>query len=432
MSKVFKRLSPARIIALGFFVTIFVGAILLSLPISIKDGQSVSFIDALYTSTSAVCVTGLIVVDAGTHFTAFGQTVLALLIQAGGLGITAIGTGIILLISKRINLKERAVVKESLNLTSAKGIAKFLKSIFLTTLIFELAGAIICFPVFLKDFSPLHAAGISLFHSIASFNNAGFDILGQGTNLIPYQDSVIINITTALLIIFGGIGFLVIHELRKNLFNPKKLSMHAKVVLCCSIALIVIGTLFIKATEEISWLGAFFHSVSARTAGFSTYNLGDFSEAGRVIMMILMVIGASPGSTGGGIKTTTLFALIQGVKKAATNLPEKAFKYSMPKESFKKASVVTVMALAIILAGIYIMSILEPNIPLSDISFEITSAFGTVGLSTGISPNLSVASKILTIIIMYIGRLGTLTVATIWTYSDDIRVRYPEGNITVG
>lgn len=432
MSKFLKTQLPARIIALGFAFVIFLGSVLLMLPCSVQDGVNLNYIDALYTSTSAVCVTGLIAVDAGDTFTPLGQFFLALLIQVGGLGVTAVGAGIILAIRKKVDLKGRNLVREAMNLDSGKGIVIFIKNIFLTTLIFELVGALLSFGVFVQDFPPLKAAGISMFHSVAAFNNSGFDILGDFQNLIPYQDNVLLNLVTCGLIFFGGIGFLVICEMWKKKLNWKKFSMHAKVVLTVSGILIVIGTILIKLTEDISWLGAFFTSVSARTAGFSTYSLGNFTTSGLLIVIVLMFIGASPGSTGGGIKTSTFFVLLQGIKSAATNKSEKAFHYAVPKEAFRKASVITMIAIVVVLFGTFFMTIMEPELALEDILFEITSAFGTVGLSTGITPELSIGSKLLSILIMYIGRLGPLTVASMWYFSRGERVRLPEGNIAIG
>ncbi len=427
-----KKQSPARIIASGFALVILLGSILLCLPCSVKEGATIRYIDALYTSTSAVCVTGLIAVDAGDTFTPLGQFFLASLIQIGGLGVTSIGAGVILLMGKRVNLKGRNLIRESMNLDSGRGTVRFLKSVFLTTMAFELTGALLSFLVFIRDYPPLRALGISLFHSVAAFNNSGFDILGNYQNLIPYRDSVLLNLVTCGLIFFGGIGFLVIREVIQKRFRWKALSMHARVVLSVSGVLILVGTLLLKLTEDISWLGAFFHSVSARTAGFSTYALGDFTNAGLLVLIVLMFIGASPGSTGGGIKTGTFFALLQGVKSAATNHSEKAFRYALPPDSFRKAAVITLLALSVVVSGTYIMAVMEPQLDLMDILFEVTSAFGTVGLSTGITTTLSDGSKLLSILIMYIGRLGPLTVASLWYFTRGERISYPEGNIAIG
>lgn len=427
-----KKQSPARIIAMGFALVILIGSLLLMLPCSIQEGVKVRYIDALYTSTSAVCVTGLIAIDAGDTFTPLGQFFLGLLIQVGGLGVTSVGAGIIVVMGKRVNLKGRTLIREALNLDSGKGLVRFIRTIFFTTLLFEFVGAILSFLVFVQDYPIGKALGVSMFHSVAAFNNSGFDILGNYQNLIPYRDNVLLNFVTCGLIFFGGIGFLVIRELWMSHLHWRKLSMHAKVVLSVSSVLIIVGAILIKLTEDVTWMGAFFHSVSARTAGFSTYPLGTFSKSGLFILTILMFIGASPGSTGGGIKTSTFFALLQGIKSAATNQCEKAFHYSVPKDVFHKAAVITLLALGVVLTGTYWMTVMEPEISLMDSLFEVTSAFGTVGLSTGITPGLCDGAKLLCIFIMYIGRLGPLTVASLWHFTNGEHVRSPYGNISIG
>ena len=432
MLKLIKSQPPARIIAFGFALVILLGSCLFMLPCSVKEGVELRYIDALYMSTSAVCVTGLISVDVGDTFTPLGQFFLTVLIQTGGLGVTCIGAGVIVAMRRRVNLKGRNVIREAMNLNTGKGIVKFIKSVFLTTLSFELVGAALSFIVFIKDYPPLRAIGISLFHSIAAFNNSGFDILGNFQSLIPYQNNVLLNLVTCGLVVFGGIGFLVIRELIEKRLRWRKLSMHTKVVLTVSAALIVIGTLLIKLTENVTWLGAFFNSVSARTAGFATYPLGEFTNAGLSVIALLMFIGASPGSTGGGIKTSTLFVLFQGIKSAATNKSEKAFHYAVPATAFRKAAVITLIGLSIISVGTYLMTAMEPQISFIDALFEVTSAFGTVGLTTGITTELCLGSKLLSIVIMYIGRLGPLTIASLWYFTKGERVSYPDGNIAIG
>lgn len=427
-----KRQPPGRIIAMGFAAVILLGSALLMLPCSVKDGVTLRYIDALYTSTSAVCVTGLIAADAGDTFTPLGQAILAGLIQVGGLGVTSVGAGIIIAMGKRIDLKGRTLIREASNVDSSSGLVRLVKAILLTTLIFELAGAALSFLVFVQDYPPVRALGISLFHSIAAFNNSGFDILGNFQNLIPYRDDLLLNLVTCGLIFFGGIGFLVIREVWQKRFCWRKLSMHSRVVISVSVVLIVVGALLIKLTEDVTWLGAFFHSVSARTAGFSTYPLGEFNDTGLLVLAVLMFIGASPGSTGGGIKTSTFFALIQGIKSAATNKSEKAFRFAVPRDAFRKASVITLLALCVVIVGTYLMLIFDPQVTSMQALFEVVSAFGTVGLSTGITPGLSDASKLLSIFIMYVGRLGPLTIATLWYFSHGERTRFPDGNLAIG
>ncbi len=433
------KLSPGRIIAIGFAAVILIGSGLLMLPISVQPGQEIHYIDALYTSTSAVCVTGLIAIDPGTAFTPIGRFFLAMLIQVGGLGVTTVGAGVILAMGKRINLKGRNLIQEAGNLENGKGAIRFVKQVLLTTLTIELTGAVISFIVFIQDYPFWEALGYSLFHTVAAFNNSGFDILGHSgelyanNNLFVYHDNILLNLVTTGLIIFGGIGFLVIQEMRSYRLNWKKYSMHAKVVMTTTLALIVSGTVLLKLTERSeSWMGAYFHSVSARTAGFSTTNMATYSDAGLLALIVLMFIGASPGSTGGGIKTSTFFVLLAGIHSAATNKSEKAFRYAIPSELFRKSAIITFLALGVVIVGTWLMIVMDPHVPMLDALFEVTSAFGTVGLSTGITTSLSVGSKMLSILIMYIGRLGPLTIATLWYFSRGERVTYPEGNIAIG
>ncbi len=434
-----KKQSPARIIALGFAAVILLGSGLLMLPVSIQPGQHIRYIDALYTSTSAVCVTGLIAIDPGTAFTPVGRFFLGLLIQVGGLGVTTVGAGVILAVGKKINLKGRNLIQEAGNLGSGKGGIRFIKSVLATTAVIELTGAAVSFLVFIRDYPPLEALGYSLFHSVAAFNNSGFDILGasgelySSSNLAAYHDDLLLNLVTGLLVILGGIGFLVIRETRAHKWRWKRYSMHARVVISVSAVLMLVGTLLLKLTEPgESWLGAWFHSVSARTAGFSTTNMASYSDSGLLTVIVLMFIGASPGSTGGGIKTSTFFVLLQGIRSAATNRSEKAFRYAIPRELFRKAAVIALMALWVVILGSYLLIVMDPHVGFLDALFEVTSAFGTVGLSTGITAELSVGSKVLCILIMYIGRLGPMTIATLWYFNKGERVRYPDGNIAIG
>ena len=432
MFALFRRQSSGRLIAIGFALLILLGSVILMLPWCLRNDVSLRYIDALYTSASAVCVTGLTVVDTADTFTPLGQAVVGLLIQAGGLGVATVGAGIMLAMGRRVDLKGRTILREAMNLSGDGGVVRLLKKVLTITAAFELTGAILSFPIFAQNYPVLKAVEVSLFHSIAAFNNSGFDVLGGMRNLIPYQHSLLLNLVTCGLIFFGGIGFPVMSELAEKRFRWKKLSMHTRVVLSVSSILLVAGALLIKLTEDISWLGAVFFSFSARTAGFSTYPLGGFTKSGLFVVMMLMFIGASPGSTGGGIKTTTFFAILQGIKSAATNRSEKAFHYSLPPEAFRKAVIIALMGLGIIGVCTYLLCILEPNIPFLDILFEAVSAFGTVGLSTGITPSLGTASKLLSIMIMYIGRLGPMTIATLWYFNKGEGVRYPQGNISIG
>ena len=422
---------PGRLITMGFATVILLGALILMMPFSVREGATVSFIDALFTSTSAVCVTGLIAIDTADHFTAFGQGVVAVLIQIGGLGVTSVGVGLMIAAGKKVSLRGRVLVKEALNVDTYRGMVRLVKAILLMTLCFEGVGAILSFIVFVQDYTPLHALGISVFHSIAAFNNSGFDILGGLRNLIPYQTNVLLNMITCFLIIFGGLGFLVILDILKQK-RFRKLCLHSKVVITTTIVLLTTGTLLLKATENISWMGAFFHSVSARTAGFSTYPIGEFTNAGLFVLCILMFIGASPGSTGGGIKTSTFFVLFRATKSMYTKKSVGAFHRSISKQNISKASMIAILSAAVVCVATFLMCVLEPEYSFIQNLFEVISAFGTVGLSTGITPELCIAGKLVIIIVMFIGRLGAVTLLTIWINHPEPNARYTEETIAIG
>ena len=426
-----KKQPPGRLIAIGFAFVILTGAVVLVLPVSVWPDAEVSFVDALFTSTSAVCVTGLIAIDVADHFTPFGQAVVAVLIQIGGLGVTSVGVGLILAAGKRVSIRGRLLAKEALNVDSFQGIVKLVRAVLFMTLFFETLGALLSFIVFIQDYPLLHAMGISVFHSIAAFNNSGFDILGGLRNLIPYQDNILLNLTTAGLIIFGGIGFLVILDVMKQK-RFKKLTLHSKVVITSSITLIVVGTLLLKATEDITWLGAFFQSVSARTAGFSTYTIGEFTNAGLFVLCVLMFIGASPGSTGGGIKTSTFFVLVQAARSIFVKRPLSSFRRNISPENLSKAYLVTILSLGVVCIATFLMCILEPDCTFIQLLFEVISAFGTVGLSTGITPGLSVAGKLVIILVMYTGRIGAFTLLSMWIEHPEPNARYTQEAVTIG
>lgn len=426
-----KKMNPGRYIALGFTFVILLGTIILFLPIAHKDGLNITFIDALFTATSAVCVTGLVVVDTYDSFNAIGQTVIALLIQIGGLGVTCVGVGFMLLARRKVDFKDRIMVKEALNLSSLKGIVKLIKSILLMTICFETVGAALSFFVFTKDYSLPRAIGTSIFHSIASFNNAGFDILGEFKSLTDYRNNILLNLTTCGLVIFGGLGFVVIKEIIHK-HNFKKFSLHTKVAITMTLILLTVGTIFLKITENVSWLGAFFFSTQARTAGFATYDISKFTSAGLFIIIMLMFIGASPGSTGGGIKTTTAFTLFKSAYSVSTNKYCYGFKRKIPSETISKAFMLAFLAMLLICFSTLTLCFFEPQYSFMQLMFEVVSAFGTVGLSTGITQYLKPSSEIIIIITMFIGRVGPLTIATLWYFKPLSNVRYSEESLTIG
>lgn len=427
-----KKQPPARIIALGFALAIALGAVLLKLPVSVRDTATVTWVDALFTSTSAVCVTGLIAVDTADTFTPFGQGVLLALIQVGGLGVTSIGMGLAVAAGRRISLRGRTLVREALNVDTLGGMIRLVRAVLFLTLCFQLGGVVLSFPVFVQDFPPLHALWVSIFHSVAAFNNAGFDILGGLRNMIPYHDSVWLNLVTSALIIFGGIGFLVMTDVVKCRFRWRKFTLHTKVVLSTTAVLLAAGTVLLQCTDRLGWLAAFFHSVSARTAGFSTVSMGDLSNAGLFVLILLMFIGASPGSTGGGIKTTTFFVLMQEVRCIFSKRRPGAFHRRLPEESMNKAATIALLGVIVVCTGTFLLCLLEPEATFEQLLFEDVSAFGTVGLSTGITPDLRDLSKLVLILTMYTGRVGAFTLLSIWVERPAPVARYTEEAITIG
>ena len=426
-----KYMSPGRFIALGFFLIILLGTLFFLLPISQKVPGSISFTDALFTSTSAVCVTGLSMFDPGTVLSPFGQTVLALLIQFGGLGFVCISVGFIMFSGQKLFIRQRTLVKEALNYGSLNNITSLVKSVLSITIIAEGVGALLNFTVFSKIYPLPKAIGVSLFHAISSFNNAGFDIFGNGDNLVSYSGNIPLSLITSFLVIFGGIGYLVIKEvILKHKF--KKYTLHTKVVLTMTVSLLLLGTLLFKITENYSWLNSFFMSVSTRTAGFTTVDLSNISNAGYIVYCLFMFIGASPTSTGGGIKTTTfLVVLVSLYSYFSTNKPS-LFRRTLAKDILYKAFIILTTGITFIFLSLFLLCIFQPNIAFKDLLFEVFSAFGTVGLSTGITSSLSLVGKYIIIATMFIGRLGPLTIASLWMYKKTSHISYAEESVTLG
>ena len=420
----FKKMSAGTIIVLSFLTVILVGTVLLYLPFSRTIGAELSLLDAFYISASAVCVTGLSPVAIGATFNAFGETILALLIQIGGMGITVISVLLFMALGKKIDLKNYNVIKATLNFNSGKGVLSFVKAVFI--------GTAVNFVVFIKDYPFLRALGISAFHAISSFNNAGFDIFLYNDSLSFYKDNILLNINTCFLIISGGLGFLVIREMISKKLKWKRYSLHAKVVISTTLFLLIIATVIIKLNENISWHGAFFTSVTLRTAGFYTYSIQNFSLTTKLAMCAFMLIGASPGSTGGGIKTTTFFVMLTGIRDIGRNKQGQAFHYGISRDAFQKASVINILSMTLIIAATYLLICFNPALSLMEALFEATSSFGTVGLSLNVTPILSPMSKIVSIVTMFIGRLGPLTIASLGFKKKNDNVMFPEGNIPIG
>ena len=426
-----KKIGPYGLITIGFLLSILIGGTLLYLPISQKSGAEVSLVDAFFITISAICVTGLSTIDVANSFNLFGYTIIALLIQIGGLGIVCAGLSIILLAGQKIGIKERILIKDSLNLNSLKGIVKLVKSIFRITFIIEFIGALFSFCSFIKYYKFKDAIVISIFHSISAFNNAGFDLIGNFRNLVPFENDILLNLTTSGLIILGGLGFIVINEIIEKK-DFKKISLHSKIVIKMSIALLIIGTLVIYASSDISLLASFFTSVSSRTAGFNTVPIDSFNKVSLLFIMILMFIGASPSSTGGGIKTSTFYSLIKGTYSICSNKRCHSFKREISHETILKSFIVLFVGMIVVTSCLICLCIFEPNIDLLDLLFESISAFATVGLSTGITPELSTISKIVIMITMFIGRVGGLTLLSLWTKKGKKYVSYPTEDILIG
>lgn len=437
-----KKLSPLIVIILSFLSIIIIGMFLFKLPISVQEDQSLSWIDALFISTSAVCVTGLsTIANLSTTLSVFGKVVLALLIQIGGLGIVTIAIYVLVLLGIKIGVTERYVLKEALNQYSIAGMIRLVRSIVFTSLIIEFFGMVINMIVFSKYFSFFKALGISAFHSISSFNNAGFDILGD-SSLQFYKDNLLLNINTMILIIIGGIGFIVIKDILKKR-KWKTLSLYSKIVLKTTLFLIISGTLIIYLFEHesVTFLQALFQSVTTRTAGFSTVDMNLFSYSTLAVIMVFMFIGASPNSTGGGIKTTTFYIIFRSTISFLLGKPTIVKNRKIDDDTRAKAFTLALLAMASTFVVFIVVSRIEianPNhdMPFIKVLFETISAFGTVGLSTGITPFLMPASKIILSILMFMGRLGPITIFGIlnknWGHPYVSNLDYASEKILVG
>ncbi len=438
------RLSPPQILALGFGGIIIIGTMLLMLPLANTTGESMSFIDALFTATSATCVTGLVVVDTGTYFSPFGQVVIMLLIQVGGLGFMTMATLFALVFKRRISLKDRLVLQEAMNQSSMEGIVRLIRRVLLYSLVIETCGALLLTFRWAFDMPFGQALYYGIFHAVTMFNNAGFDLFGGFRSLTGYVYDPLVNFVVMFLIVSGGIGFIVMADL-VDYRKTRKLSLHTKVVLSMTGALILIGAAVIfifeftnpKTLGSLNWggkiLGSFFQSVTPRTAGANTLDIGGLRQATQFFIVILMFIGASPGSTGGGIKTTTFTMMIAAVIAMMRGKDDIVlFRYRLVQERILKALTITLLALLLVITVAMILSTTE-NASFLSILFEATSAFGTVGLSMGLTPQLSLFGKLLISITMFAGRLGPLTLAyALGPKKGKELYRHPEGKMIIG
>lgn len=441
-----QRLSRVQTIALGFLLIIAVGTILLMLPISSKNGEVTGFLNALFTATSSTCVTGLVVVDTYTHWSLFGQAVILLLIQIGGLGFITIGVFFSIFLKRRIGLKERNLIQESMNTLQIGGTVRLVLKIVRYTVIFEVVGALLLMIRFIPQFGIAEGIWYGIFHSISAFCNAGFDLMGKMepySSLLLYTDDILVNVVIMALIIIGGIGFIVWDDISIHRWKIKEYMLHTKIVLAMTFVLIVLGSICFYLLEYQNLtaldtkgqvLASVFGAVTPRTAGFNTIDTGAYTEGTRMLTVMLMFIGGSPGSTAGGIKTTTMVVILLYVwstlrNKSGLNI----FGRRMDEDSIKKAA--TVFFINLLLAAIFCLAMagMEPCLPLSDIFMEVFSAIGTVGISTGITRDVTLASKYMLIFLMYCGRIGSMSFALSFTEKKhSAPVKLPVERITIG
>lgn len=435
------RLSPAMIIIFGYLGMILVGTLLLLLPFATRSGESAGFLTALFTSTSASCVTGLVLFDTYTFWSGFGQAVILFLIQVGGLGIITMTMLVGIVVGRRIGLKQRVLMRNSISAPYMGGIVRLTKFALITTGVFELAGAVSLATVLVPKYG---ARGIwmSVFHSISAFCNAGFDIMGaegEFSSMISFAENPVINITLIILIIVGGLGFFVWEDIKIHGVRCKRYTLHTKAVLVVSAALIIFPAIYFYIVNPEAFLGggagmkALFQSVTTRTAGFNTVDFSTMTEGSQLVTIVMMMIGGSPGSTAGGVKTTTLVVLLSCVaavfrRRNSVHL----FGRSVHSEVVRKAVAILTLYLVLFLTSSVLIAELEGVTAIAAM-FESASAIGTVGLSLGLTPFLCTASKFIIIFLMYFGRVGCLTLLLVFTDNQaTVPLRLPHEDITVG
>ncbi len=413
-----KNMTSFQVIIVSFFCLILLGTLLLMLPISSQQRCMTSFPDAMFTAVSATCVTGLVVKDTATYWSLFGQAVILMLIQIGGMGVITIGLAIMRASGRKIGLWQRSTMQESISAPQVGGIVKLTGFILKTSTIIELIGAALLAPVFCRDFGLAKGFWYSLFHSISAFCNAGFDLLGirgQFSSLTTYNSNIYLNIVIMLLIVTGGIGFLVWSDIGSNKFHFKKYSLQSKIVLLTSVILIILPALYLFFYEydgiqlHDRVICSLFQSVTTRTAGFNTTDLATMDESGTAIMIILMLIGGSPGSTAGGMKTVTFAVLfLSAITVFSRRNDVQSFKRRISDEAVRSAGAILFMYLVLFFTSGVIISRTE-ELPLLTCMFETGSAIGTVGLTLGITSKLSALSRVILMILMFFGRVGGLT-----------------------
>ncbi len=437
-----RHLTSFQVIIFGFAGAILIGALLLMLPVSTQSREVTPFHDALFTSASAVCVTGLVVQDTASYWSGFGQLVILMMIQVGGMGVITVAAAVALVSGKKISLMQRSTMQEAIAAPKVGGIVRLTGFIVRTTIVIELLGAILMMPVFCRDYG---RQGIwkAIFHSISAFCNAGFDVMGTEdapyASLTSYAGNPLINITVMLLIVIGGIGFLTWDDVRTNKRHFKRYRMQSKVILSATAILIAVPALFLFFFEFSDLplgerlLTSLFQSITPRTAGFNTTNLTELSEAGQTVLILLMLIGGSPGSTAGGMKTTTVAVLIANAI-AVFRRKEDAhfFGRRLDMSTIRSAATIFMMYISLFLTGALLISLAE-GLPMGVCLFEAASAVGTVGLSLGITPTLGIFSQIVLILLMFLGRVGGLTlIYAAISGNHPNAAKLPKEKITVG
>lgn len=434
-------LSSFQIIIIGFTGIILLGTILLMMPFSTQSGAGTSFLDALFTATSAVCVTGLVVQDTATYWSYFGQFVILCLIQIGGMGVITVASSLALLSGRKLSFSQRNIMQEALSAPQVGGIVKLTSFVIKGTLLFEVLGALIMLPVFCKDFG-IKGIWMSFFHSISAFCNAGFDLLGVNakySSLISYAENPVVNITIMLLIIIGGIGFLTWSDVVNHKHKISEYRMQSKVILSTTGILIAVPTIYFFVIEFTHLplvdriYASFFQAITPRTAGFNTIDFGILSEAGIGIIILLMLIGGSPGSTAGGMKTTTITVLFANAKAVFRRKDETdLFGRRIPSDTIRTASTILILYVTLFFCGGVLLSLLE-GLPMMTCLFETASAIGTVGLTLGITPQLGLLSRLILIFLMFFGRVGGLTlIFAALSGSSKHFSKLPQEKITVG
>lgn len=438
------KLTPPRVLAGGFAMIIAIGTLLLRLPVAAANGKALPLIDAIFTAASATCVTGLAVVDTGTRFSTFGQIVLLAMVQLGGIGFMTMATWFALALKRRVSLQDRLVLMESMNHSNMDSLLGLIVRVFLYSVSIEGVAALFFAIRWSVDMPVGRAVYFGIFHAVSIFNNAGFELIGDNRGLTPFVSDYGINIVTILLILLGGIGFIVMSDLMAYR-RTRRLSLHTKVVLFMTTVLTVLGAVGIYIFEytnansmsPLAWdtkmLASLFHSVSLRSAGVSTLDVGEMRSATQFLMIVLMFIGAAPGSTGGGIKMTT-FAILAGALIATVRGKEDVvlLRHRICKGDVYKAITLTLIGVFLLVIAVMLLSLLQEASFLS-ILFEAASAFGTVGLSMGLTSSLTIPGKIIVVTMMFIGRIGLLTLAfALQSKPQKELYRYPEGKIIIG